>query len=672
MNEKRQHQVFTPLLVGPLSGLLAGICLGEWNVLLERLKGNSIFDFSDLAGIAIWHGLLWLVIGLAAGLVWTIWLAVRRRPQQTNCLAWLIIFCYFAAWLLGQGFINIYIFAGILNRSAIALNAIIFILAVAGLVLLGQKFKKKAPSFNLFWKSYLAIHLAVLLAGLVALVTPANIRQHRLGNEEQALIPVSGQSAKNVVLVVWDAVRADHLSCYGYPRQTSPFLDQLASRGILFEQAIAASSHTVESIPSLLSSTLPTSHQMNDITSYLPSSLIIIPQVFRALGYNTAAFSFNPYFSPAYGYNKGLDRFFAPDEFSVKAYKTIFGHILDRSRRLPVVGQGLKPVYLLSQKLATLSFGETELASTDPEAMTTRVVSWIKNHAHKPFFLLVHLEGGHAPYLAPAAFVKKFWPEENLPESQSWPTTFPPSLGLFLPFREGPEIAEAERQKMIALYDAKIAYHDYWLGQLLEFLQTENKLNDTLLLVTADHGEEFFDHRGWGHGHSLYQELIHVPLVMCGESWLPAGLKISTTVSLLDLFPTLFYLLGLNEVISLAYPLEGEDLSQALGERREPEKKQPTCSELTQGSQRAWSLVSYPWKIIHSVFSSEEVTELYNLANDPQEKNDLSATYPEETMKLLTSLHKIINLAGQKVFKSQRRWISPAEKERLRSLGYID
>jgi len=66
------------------------------------------------------------------------------------------------------------------------------------------------------------------------------------------------------------------------------------------------------------------------------------------------------------------------------------------------------------------------------------------------------------------------------------------------------------------------------------------------------------------------------------------------------------------------------------------------------------------------------VTELYNLANDPQEKNDLSATYPEETMKLLTSLHKIINLAGQKVFKSQRRWISPAEKERLRSLGYID
>lgn len=78
--------------------------------------------------------------------------------------------------------------------------------------------------------------------------------------------------------------------------ETSPHLDSLASRGILFEQAIASSSHTVESVPSLLSSTLPASHQMNDITSYLPSDLIIIPQVFKAIGYNTAAFSFNPYF----------------------------------------------------------------------------------------------------------------------------------------------------------------------------------------------------------------------------------------------------------------------------------------------------------------------------------------------------------------------------------------
>ncbi|MFA4925746.1 MAG: sulfatase-like hydrolase/transferase [Candidatus Aminicenantales bacterium] len=672
MAQKGQQRGFSPLLVGPLSACLSGVFLGEWNVILEIIKGKSIFGFPDLAGISIWHGLLWLVIGLAAGLVWTIWLAVRRKLLKTNFMNWFIIFSYFAAWILGQGFINTYVFAGILNRSAIVLNGVIFILAIAGLVLLWQKSKKRAPSFNAFWKSYLAIHLTVLLAGLVILMAPANIRQNPWVNEESDLTPVTGRPTKNVILVIWDAVRADHLSCYGYPLQTSPFLDSLASRGILFEQAIAASSHTVESVPSFLSSTLPTSHQMNDITSFLPSNLIIIPQVFKALGYNTAAFSFNPYFSPAYGYNKGLDRFFAPDEFSIKAYKTIFGHILDRSTRLPVVSQGLKPIYLLSQKLVTFSFGETELTSTDPETMTSRMTNWIKNHAQKPFFMLAHLEGGHAPYLAPTAFVKKFWPEENLPERESWPTTFPQSLGLFLPFREGPEIAEADRQKMTALYDAKILYHDYWLGQLLEFLKAENRLKDTLLLITADHGEEFYDHRGWGHGHSLYQELIHVPLIMSGEGWLPAGLKIKTPVSLLDLFPTLFYLLGLNNVISLPYPLEGEDLSRDLGEGREPEKKEPICSELTQGSQQAWSFINYPWKIIHSVFGSEEVTALYNLADDPQEKNDLSTTYPEETKKLLVSLQKLINLAEQKVFRSQRRWLSPAEKEKLRSLGYLD
>jgi len=672
MVQKGQQRGFSPVLAGPLSACLSGVFLGEWNVILEIIKGKSIFNFSDLAGISIWHGLLWLVLGLAAGLIWTVWLAVRRKPPKTNFLAWFIIFSYLAIWLLGQGFINTYIFAGILNRSALIINIILFGLAVTGLLLLFLAFRKKAPAFNLFWKSYLTAHLAVLLAGLVVILTPASFRQNKLVNEEPVLTPASREPAKNVILVIWDAVRADHLSCYGYPLETSPHLDSLASRGILFEQAIASSSHTVESVPSLLSSTLPASHQMNDITSYLPSDLIIIPQVFKAIGYNTAAFSFNPYFSPAYGYDKGLDRFFAPGEFSIKAYKTLFGHILDRSTRLPVISQGLKPVYLLSQKLAALSFGESQLVSTDPGTITSRMTSWIKNHPQKPFFLLAHLEGGHAPYLAPPSFVKKFWPGENLPEAESWPTTFPQSLGLFLPFREGPVLAEAGRQKMIALYDAKILYHDYWLGQLIEFLRMEKRLKDTLFIVTSDHGEEFYDHHGWGHGHSLYQELLQVPLIMSGESLLPSGLKISQPVSLLDLFPTLFSLLAINQAPNLPYSLQGQDLSRALDRKTEPDSKRLIYSELTQGSHQAWSLLDFPWKVIHSVFGSEEVTELYNLRNDPQEKNNLAAAYPEEKERLLLSLQEIIDLARQRVFKSQRRWVSPAEKEKLRSLGYID
>ncbi|MDD8020538.1 MAG: sulfatase [Acidobacteriota bacterium] len=672
MAQKRQRTGFIPLLIGPLSASLSGVFLGEWNVLLEMLKGKSIFNFSDLPGISIWHGLLWLVIGLAAGLVWTVWLAARKKPVRVDFLVWFIIFSYFAAWILGQGFINTYVFAGIFNQSGLIINVIFFGLALAGLILLLRSFRQKAPSFNPFWKSYLTIHLALLLAGLIVLLSPSDVRKDKLANEEPVLKLVTGDSSKNVILVIWDAVRADHLSCYGYPLKTSPFLDSLANQGVIFEQAMAASSHTVESVPSLLSSTLSSSHQMNDITSYLPSDLIIIPEVFKALGYNTVAFSFNPYFSPAYGYDQGIDRFFAPDEFSIKAYKTIFGHILDRSTRLAVVNQVLKPIYLLSQRLSTLSFGETELASTDPETMTKRMMNWIKNHAQKPFFLLAHLEGGHAPYLAPPAFVKRFWPEENLPEAESWPITFPQSLGLFLPFREGPAVAEADRQKMLALYDAKILYHDYWLGQLIEFLQEERRLKDTLLVVTADHGEEFYDHCGWGHGHSLYQELTHVPLIMAGEGLLPTGLRIKGPISMLDLFPTLYHLLGMNEVLSLSYTLEGEDLSQALVQKKEPINKKPICLELTQGSRRSKSLINYPWKIIHSVFSSEEVTELYNLADDPQEKNDLSVICPKEKEQLLISLQKIITRAEEKMFKSQRRWISPSEKEKLRSLGYID
>jgi arylsulfatase A-like enzyme len=662
---------FWPLIISSLGGFISGIFFGEWNIILEVIKGKSIFRLRDLVSISLWHGIIGLVAGLAVGLIWIIVLFVKRTQRNRGFLACFIIFTYFAAWIFIQGFINIYLFAGILHQRAILVNAAFFILALTGFILLNRSLGKRQPGFNKFWKGYFSVHALILMVGLVILFIPARSRSELI-QAEFSPKPSSGASFRNVVLVIWDALRADHLSCYGYPLKTSPNLDKLASQGILFEQAIAASSHTVESIPSLLSSTLPTSHQMNDITSYLPPELVIMPQVFKALGYNTVAFSFNPYFSPVYGYKKGLDRFFAPGESSIKVNKTILGHILESSSRVPVVSDLFKPAYLLSKRTSTVSFGETELTSTGPEIITNKIINWIDNHPQNPFFILAHLEGGHAPYLAPPSLVETFWPEEQLPEPEDWPTVFPRSLGLFLPFREGPSLSQDEIKKMVSLYDAKIYYHDYWLGQLLNYFKQEDKLKNTLFLLTADHGEEFYDHHGWGHGHSLYQELIRVPLIISGEGFLPSGIRIQNMVSLLDVFPTLVSLLGVNELINFPYSLEGEDLSIYLRQAREPEKKEPICSELNQGSRKARALIDWPWKIIIADIGSEEVISLYNLSQDPAETRDLSQALPEEKDRLLTSLKNVLNLSRKKVFQSPRRRVSQSEKERLRSLGYID
>lgn len=662
---------FSPLIITLLSALLTGIFLGEWNIIVEIIRGKSIFHFRDLVNISLWHGIIGLVFGLAIGLIWSIVLLIKRAPRAKGFLACFIILSYFAAWIFIQGFINIYLFAGILHLRAIVVNVVFFILALTGFIFLNRSLGKRPPAFNKFWKAYLSIHGLILIIGLVILFFPAR-SQSELIQAESSSKPAPSSSLRNVLLVIWDAVRADHLSCYGYPLKTSPNLDKLASQGLLFQQAIAASSHTVESIPSLLSSTLPASHQMNDITSYLPPELVIMPQVFKALGYNTLAFSFNPYFSPVYGYKKGLERFFAPGESSIKVNKTVLGHILERSSRVPVISDLLEPAYLLSKKISTVGFGETELTSTDAETITFKIINWLDNHPQNPFFMIAHLEGGHAPYLAPPSVVKKFWPEEQLPEPENWPTMFPQSLGLFLPFREGPSLSQDELKKMVSLYDAKIYYHDYWLGQLLNHLKQGNRLKNTLVILTADHGEEFYDHHGWGHGHSLYQELIRVPLIISGEGLLPSGHRIQNPVSLLDVFPTLLSLIGANELLSLPYSLEGEDLSLYLKQASEPEKKEPICSELNQGSHQAFALIDWPWKLIRVDIGSEEAVLLFNLFEDPGETKELSLEFPEQKNRLLTSLENVLRLSRKKVFRSPQRHLTQSEKERLRSLGYID
>ena len=661
----------SPLIIAPFSALLSGIFLGEWNIIVEILRGMSIFHLQDLVNISLWHGIIGLVFGLAIGFVWSFVLLAKRAHRARGFLECFIILSYFAVWIFIQGFINIYFFAGILHQRAVIVNVIFFILALVGFIFLNRFLGKRPPGFNKFWKLYFSIHGLILIFGLIVLIIPVKSESEMIQvNFSQK--PAISSSARNVILIIWDAVRADHLSCYGYPLKTSPNLDKLASRGVLFEQAIAASSHTVESIPSLLSSTLPISHQMNNITSYLPPELVIMPQVFNALGYNTVAFSFNPYFSPVYGYKKGLDRFFAPGESSIKVNKTILGHILERSTRVPVISDLLKPANLLSKKTSTLGFGETELTSTEVETITPKIINWIDNHPENPFFIIAHLEGGHAPYSAPIPFVKKFWPEEQLPEPENWPTMFPQSLGIFLPFREGPSLSQTELDRMVSLYDAKIHYHDYWLGQFLTHLEQANKLKDSLVILTADHGEEFYDHHGWGHGHSLYQELIRVPLIITGERLLPSGHRIQNTISLLDVFPTMLSLLGVNDLISLPYSLEGEDLSLDLKQAREPEKKEPVCSELNQGSHQAFALIDWPWKLITADIGSEEAVLLFNLNEDPGETKELSLEFPEHKNRLLTSLEDVLSSSRKKNFQSLQRRLTQNEKERLKSLGYIN
>lgn len=665
----RSHRFF-PLLVAPLGAFLSGLILGEWNILVEVIRGKSIFSYKDMIKISLWHGLIWTVVGIMVGVIWCLFYQKKYFSLRKNFFTSFLVFSYFAAWLLIQGYLNIYIFAGIFHLKSIVINAGIFVLGLIGLISLIKWLKTTSFRFNKFWTAFFFFHGILFLIGLILLIFPGKgpASPHFLMSKSSKATNLH----KNVILIIWDAVRADHLSCYGYPKKTTPHLDDLASQGILFERAFAPSSHTVESIPSILSSTLPTSHQVNDVTACLPSELVLLPQIFKALGYQTAAFSFNPYVSPSYGYKKGFNRFFAPSELFIKTHKTVFGHLLERSSRLPWLFLFTKPLYNLSEKITTISFGETSLHSIEPRHLTQRIISWIKHHPKKPFFVYAHFEGGHSPYLASPTSIQKFWPGEKLPEEiDELPTTPPESLGLFLPFHIGPPLDQKNLEKMLALYDAKIHDHDFYLGQLINFLKIEGLWKNTLLIITADHGEEFYDHQGWGHGHSLYQEVIHVPLVISDAGILPRGVRVKSPVSLLDLMPTLLSLLNLKSRLEFPYSLEGIDLKGIITHSYLSSREDPIYAELTQGNHKAYALIDDHWKIIKTIFDGEECVFLYDLNQDPDEKNDLASLFPQKKQELLSRLESIIAKAQKKGFESRRRRIDKREKEKLRALGYI-
>jgi len=658
-----------PLLVAPLTGFLSGFILGEWNITIEAIRGKSIFTYNDLLQISLWHGLIWGVIGVLVGVIWSLLRPNKTFSWKHNLLASLLIFSFFAAWLLIQGYLNIYIFAGIFDAKSILVNILIFTLGLSLLIITIKRLASTPLTFSKLWIAYFALHGFLFFLALIFFFLPGKRKTPALHILSS---PKSIISRQNVVLVIWDAVRADHLSCYGYSKKTTPHLDKLASEGILFEKAFAPSSHTLESIPSILSSILPTSHQVNDITACLSSELVLLPQIFKALGYQTAAFSFNPYVSPSYGYKKGFNRFFAPSELFIKTHKTVFGHLLERSSRVPWLFVLTRPLFMLSKKLTTINLGETSLHSTDPAHLTHHLISWIEHHYQRPFFVFAHYEGGHVPYLASPPFIKKFWPDGPFHEAdKELITMVPESPGLFLPFQTGSPLGEADLEKMVALYDAKINEHDFYLGQLINFLKTKGLWENTLVIVTADHGEEFYDHQGWGHGHSLFQEVIHVPLVMSDLGFLPRGKRVKTPVSLLDWMPTLLSLLNLKSRLKLPYPLDGVDIKGLITQTQLSPREKPIYAELTQGNHKAYALIEGHWKLIKTIFEGREYVFLYDLNQDPEEKNDLAPFFHQKKEELLSRLESIVTEAQKKGFKSHSRRIDKREKEKLRALGYI-
>jgi arylsulfatase A-like enzyme len=436
--------------------------------------------------------------------------------------------------------------------------------------------------------------------------------------------------------VVIDTLRADHLGVYGYERPTSPTLDALAAGGVVFGNATSPSSWTKPAVGSLFTSRLPSEHGAVSFAQPLDETLPTLAEALRGAGYHTVGFSGNfVHVNRDAGFARGFD------EFQQLSARTRDADALVRLR----IGRGDVP-----------------LRAPNARELTDTVLDGLPPARDRPLFLYVHYMDPHSGYQAPQRFRRRFLARPELERE------LPPATSDYVvELAAGREQADPEqRTRLMALYDAEIAYVDAELGRLLRGLEELGYARDSVVLVTSDHGEEFDDHGGWFHGLTLYREVLHVPLILA-DLREGQAVRRDEPVDLLDVAPTLLALAG-------APPLEGmrgRDLLAALPATRAHVAElypDPLLEERLGPQRHRAALVQWPWKALAAPDAS---VVLYQLERDPMER---SALAPGTESAPGSVAARAADLAARAVpaARGSGRELTEAEREALRALGYAE
>lgn len=375
------------------------------------------------------------------------------------------------------------------------------------------------------------VALAVLLCGSALLGRLLPIQPAPLGQATKDEAVVSG--APNVLMVVLDTVAASRLSCYGHYRATSPELDRLAAQGVLFQSAFATAPWTVPSHASIFTGLHPNTHQtgwyharLEDGRSQIPSrgGFLTLAEELGRRGFDTCAMADKSWISFHSGLTQGFNK--------VWDYATPS----DRDRLF---------LFILMDRIRARFQKPTPAEDKGAKRLVDTALHWLggarERDQERPFFLFLNLNEAHDPYMPPGDFARHFLPEgirpaecealnQDVVERKKW------ECGLREWVPKEPAILQA-------LYDGELLYQDQQLGRLLEGLRNLELMENTLVIVTADHGEEFGENGRLGHQLALSDALLRVPLVMRYPKRLRAGLEIKNLASLVDLFPTVIDLI---------------------------------------------------------------------------------------------------------------------------------
>jgi arylsulfatase A-like enzyme len=611
---------------------------------------------------------------IAAGIVFFVnWLIDRlqNKPFVLPAVLLLIVWLVFLAtslWLISLN-------NTVLKETATVLRIIVNMILVASLAVL---FKILIDAWRALMHEQkictkrlipaLSVIFIVLLGfgQIVDIYAGKNSVMHA-----SSITPAAQKSAMpNILWIVMDTVRADTLSCYGYHQSTTPCIDKIALEGVVFDNAFSTAPWTMPSHASMFTGMYPSKHQTTNNHQFLSSRFTTIAELLRANGYMTAAFSNNPWVSPLTNFNQGFDFFF-------KGYE-----------KSPDTGNKWEKL-LIAQVFRRLMRGENATGDLITGHLTaqqtnTQIKKWFDNtwNHDTPFFMFINYMDAHLPYAVPESYARLFLPKTiSYKKAMAMGSNSTIHMLYYAGFCP---MTKNDFDCLRSLYAAEINYLDHYIGKLCDQLRSLHLLDNTIIIITSDHGENFGENKKIGHFFSVDDRLLHVPLIIRYPKKINAGQRISRPVQLHQIFPTILDLIGLSW--NKRNDLQGDGLF------RENVPASFCLAELDAYYTGIMQIIHWnnncfvddyarSLKTIRDqrykyIMASDGQDELYDMVKDPGESRNLSKANPQKTGELRLKLDALLgSFDVPDLKKTDTETIDVNERtgvgEALKSLGYV-
>jgi len=435
----------------------------------------------------------------------------------------------------------------------------------------------------------------------------------------------------NVIIIIIDTARQDYFSCYGYNRETTPRIDEFAKEAVKFENAIASSPWTLPSIASILTGLWPHRHlagyavkdpdTAQEGMTFLTGSALTLTEILLQNRYQTVGFFQNPFVDPGFGLNRGFETYdyFPGDNLHIRK--------ADQVLRL--------------------------------------AVKWLEQYRErgKPFFMVLHFFDPHLAYDPPMELAMPF-----IYQSQSsLKPPFAPSDEELEKIRAGEiKYSAMDKKFIIGLYEGELSFVDSMVGEFFDYLKEKGLYEKSLIIITADHGEEFWEHNSFEHGHSLYQELLLVPLLIRFPEKDNGGMVVQERVSLVDLAPSILTYLGIESGVMA----NGRSFIMMPGAVIKPVPR-AMIAELPRLGNPKQALYKERFKLILDTITGK--IEIYNLEEDPKETKNLfgeKLSYPPEIIDQIRAVTKTIEQMEQAKEQTPAK-IDTETQKKLKALGYL-